>query len=734
MPLQPIIKTDDLTIKTEVLDNDYIIGVDLTEADETKATFKAKAVDVRGRDVISLDTITDMEARSGSYNGQGAQLNGFHVANDGGGGMFFWDATYIGDAINGMAVYPTGGSVGAWLRIYDSEVYPEWFGARGDGITNDTTILTFIFNNYKNVVLQKLYYLTTQGTVNDGQGSGAYAILVDSINNLKITFTEGAKLVFDRAPTEMPNLIKLKSCTNVKIINPSTEQREVALRTAKNGYQGATIYCYDCENVEIIGGLTVNNLYHVQTYLCNNITVSGGTGINDYYSDTDTADENAGSSFVLFYSTTNSIVEKTTSYGNWWDGQISIFGGCENVKVLNNKVIGIPYDQFDIPDFSTFRIQQGITLDQGPTGCDISGNTIDGFFYGIDQKADTQNNNIHDNTILRCKLSIADRKGEAIAADKSVEGKIQNNLILLSSDVLGAAQPGAQNPIRGYEQHGIASETRLSCDITNNKIMMDLNNSGSYGTYKIVGVFADFDESLGGEYRPTRVIKGNNVVFQLGQDATVRSAPVNSVAYVLEDATRLVVADNSYSLSFGVTTYAFRFISDVIGGYFSNNKGLVNQGVEFLLDATDSITDSVFASQNKPDNLDCYSFKERNYVKTFGRIPIDITNSVLTTFFEVTTSTDDDTTIKLSLISEANGGIYWEGIVHFRFNIDGSIVTSEVTVLASRNVNNLTVDSSTNFVAEIKINTVVDVPDSVFGLNANMEVINSSDNITVENV
>lgn len=143
MPLQPIIKTDDLTEKTDVSDNDYIIGVDLTEPDESKATFKAKAVNVRGKDTISIDTIADMKQREGSYDGQSAILNGFYLSGDRGGGRFYWDASYVHLAsdIDGMIVYVTGVSVGAWIRMYDGEIYFDWCGAYSDNSTDNGTIL-----------------------------------------------------------------------------------------------------------------------------------------------------------------------------------------------------------------------------------------------------------------------------------------------------------------------------------------------------------------------------------------------------------------------------------------------------------------------------------------------------------------------------------------------------------------------------------------------------------------
>lgn len=151
MPLQPIIKTDDLTEKTDVSDNDYIIGVDLTESDESKATFKAKAANVRGKDTISIDTIADMKLREGSFDGQSAILNGFHIANDGGGGSFNWDATYI-HAVNdldGIIVYVTGVSVGAWIREKKDHIRIKEAGAVGDNATNNGGLINDVIQYAK---------------------------------------------------------------------------------------------------------------------------------------------------------------------------------------------------------------------------------------------------------------------------------------------------------------------------------------------------------------------------------------------------------------------------------------------------------------------------------------------------------------------------------------------------------------------------------------------------------
>lgn len=678
---------------------------------------------------LIVDTIQNLETLEGTIDGQIINVLGYTSKGD----------------INDIPQYivntsstaqPNGGSVisrvegGNYEWSFVPIVRPEWFGAKGDGITDETTILTYVFNNFENVDLYNSYYITTSGTDREGR---TYAILVKAVDGLNLNFKEGAKLVYDRSQVVIPNLINLEDCSNINIENPNSEESKVVNRSVRNkNYHGATVYCLNSENVYVGRGVTKNNTYHVAAFYSRNINVNGGIGINDYALN-DKKEES--SSFVLIYSSRDCIVENTVSYGGWWDGQISIFGASNNIQIIYNKVIGIPFAQYKSPDFSTFRINQGITIDQGPFQCEVSGNIIDGFFWGIDQKADTQNTNIHDNIILRCKGAIAERKGEAILADKSVESIIQDNLILFSSNVLSAPNGGGAT-IHEYEQFGILSDSRLSAHIKNNKLMMDINNEVSYDSNSIAGIYVNFEDYLLGNYRPLRVVEGNNVVFQLEQDSIVIAAPEDSVAYALRNALRIDVSNNDYSLSINATTYAFRFISVTPGthnvsGFFSNNNGLTGSGEEFLLDDIHVIADSRFYSQGKPNNLNCYSFDEAGIIRTYGVISGIFPAETSISIFRSTTFIDDDTTINLSIVAESTGGIAWEGLVHFDFNIDGSVMNSMVTPLYSRNINSVSVIRTGNFIAEIQLDPNVTITS---GLKISMEVINSSDNISIENI
>ena len=60
--------------------------------------------------------------------------------SDGGGGVFVWVADSVTDD-GGTTIVPCLNSVcrpfGCWKRVFDGALNVRWFGAKGDGVTND---------------------------------------------------------------------------------------------------------------------------------------------------------------------------------------------------------------------------------------------------------------------------------------------------------------------------------------------------------------------------------------------------------------------------------------------------------------------------------------------------------------------------------------------------------------------------------------------------------------------
>lgn len=68
-------------------------------------------------------------------------INGYTTDGDGGGGEFYWDATSTETDDGGTIIKATAITTGRWKRLYSGAVNVHWFGAKGDGVTDDTAAI-----------------------------------------------------------------------------------------------------------------------------------------------------------------------------------------------------------------------------------------------------------------------------------------------------------------------------------------------------------------------------------------------------------------------------------------------------------------------------------------------------------------------------------------------------------------------------------------------------------------
>lgn len=107
---------------------EYVLGSGLLDADWSA-----------GKSVTNVATIADLEALNSSGIQNGAM---FHVlnrstANDGGGGWFYFDSSSSVARDGNMVAAPATGT-GRFLREWDTEIRPQWFGA-SDSMTSDAS-------------------------------------------------------------------------------------------------------------------------------------------------------------------------------------------------------------------------------------------------------------------------------------------------------------------------------------------------------------------------------------------------------------------------------------------------------------------------------------------------------------------------------------------------------------------------------------------------------------------
>lgn len=84
-------------------------------------------------------TVSDLTSRAGTYHGQVVVTNAYDTSRPRGGGAFRWDGASVTTADGGTVLGQAG--VGRWHRLYNGSIDATWFGAVGDGVTNDMSAL-----------------------------------------------------------------------------------------------------------------------------------------------------------------------------------------------------------------------------------------------------------------------------------------------------------------------------------------------------------------------------------------------------------------------------------------------------------------------------------------------------------------------------------------------------------------------------------------------------------------
>lgn len=90
--------------------------------------------------VLLVATIAELRALPEPTDHTLVVVLGYYAVNDGGGGQFVWDPDYAGADEGGLIIEPsTAPLLGRWRRLVDSgsPMSVRWFGAHGDGLTDD---------------------------------------------------------------------------------------------------------------------------------------------------------------------------------------------------------------------------------------------------------------------------------------------------------------------------------------------------------------------------------------------------------------------------------------------------------------------------------------------------------------------------------------------------------------------------------------------------------------------
>lgn len=126
-------------------------------------------------EIISMDLL---RTTPGSSN-QLCYLLGYRTLGDGGGGLFYWDTSNPSLVEDGGIVVGTS-NTGKWVRMFEGDISVRWFGAWGNGTTDDTAFIQKSIDTAlaktKNVFIPSGTYITSSLHINIPNGDVSFAL------------------------------------------------------------------------------------------------------------------------------------------------------------------------------------------------------------------------------------------------------------------------------------------------------------------------------------------------------------------------------------------------------------------------------------------------------------------------------------------------------------------------------------------------------------------------------
>lgn len=112
--------------------------------------------------MTDIKNIEFLRLREGKYLGESMLVAGYYEPSDSGGGVFVWTNDLNTADDGGLVIIPKKTPrKGCWKRIYDSLINVRWFGAKGNGIDDDSNAFKRMFNIFN-------YAYFSYGTVYNG--------------------------------------------------------------------------------------------------------------------------------------------------------------------------------------------------------------------------------------------------------------------------------------------------------------------------------------------------------------------------------------------------------------------------------------------------------------------------------------------------------------------------------------------------------------------------------------
>ena len=294
------------------------------------------------------------------------------------------------------------------------------------------------------------------------------------------------------------------------------------------------------------------------------------------------------------------IIKNNIITGEFYDGTLSIYGGSDHNIVDGNIIRGI------FNDTPTW-LSEGITVDAACDNTIVVNNDVSGQWYGIDNKNDSRNTLISNNTVRACKVAICDRPGEE--NKQTFNCQIKNNQIVIEHkwDTATLATTLFEEI---YYYVGIYSGQRLSADIKSNKI--NLYKSIEQKTVCGILCSASTNEAhVSNTYMSQFDVHDNSIEFATGFGSDASMAGTNSCGIYYKNVLKGSITGNTLKVDATANTYhMIRFAGNNTFVYVTNNNylatSIVNHYFTYLSDGA-TLTNSKVVANNLKNCMGRYN-------------------------------------------------------------------------------------------------------------------------------
>ena len=215
------------------------------------------------------NSVDEMRASETAIAGRPCVTLGYYEPNDGGGAIYIIRSKKENDVDDGGSTLVLDNENVAEL-IIDGAVNVKQFGAKGDGVCDETIMIQNALNKADTVIIPKGTYMV-DATTN---------LKLTDRKNMHITIMAGAEIKAITTDASHYYVFALLRCTNVVIDGGGTITGDTDTHTGSDGEWGYGIQIYHCTNI-VVKDLEIQKMWGDGVYIgdyidgqqCENITV-----------------------------------------------------------------------------------------------------------------------------------------------------------------------------------------------------------------------------------------------------------------------------------------------------------------------------------------------------------------------------------------------------------------------------------------------------------------------------